>query len=277
MIPVFPPTRTDSFDRCNILDYFENEVRWVPKQASRKLIGGLAGRAFALGVSEIHKGALVAYAVDQAIKLFDADMRHFIAYGVSFDVSIEEIILASGIANSITKYALADPFKGWSIQHVEHRLPEQGRCVIDLGGLDTDGVLAVADVKYKQNLDARYKSNTVDEYLTSWQFMHYPWAYGEYMQKPCHRMYLCLVVNKPKFSVELIQHEIHPETAQIWLTSAKAKWARMADLNRQPEMSTRHKDTFGMCPFYKACFDYHLDEGLMQRDYVKVPRREIIV
>jgi hypothetical protein len=275
-LPIYPPTRTDTWDRCALLSYLENELHLVPKQADRKLVGGLAGRAFAIGTAAIHQGKTPKEAVDEATTLFHTDLTHYAKYGVSFESSIEEIVEASGIATTLPKYHAADPFKGWTIQHVEQRLPDHGRCIIDLGGLDTDGVQAVADVKYKQNLDARYEFSTIAEYQTSWQFLHYPWAYGEYVGQPCHRMYLCLVVYKPKFSVRLIPTEVHPETQQIWLASAKAKWRRMADPTAQLEMSSRHKDQFGLCSFYDACFTFHLDEGLLAQKYVVVPRRDRI-
>ena len=272
-LPIYPPTRTDTWDRCALLDYLENTLRYVPRQANRKLVGGLAGRAFAIGTAAIHGGSTAQEAVDQAISLFHADLTHYAKYGVSFETGIDEIVEASGIAVTLPKYHAASPFKGWAVQDIEKQLLEYGRCIIDIGGLDQDGVLSVADVKYKQNLDARYESSTIDEYLTSWQFLHYPWAYGGYKGQTCYRMYLCLVVYKPKFSVRLIPHEVHPETQQIWLTSARAKWGRMANPEAQLEMATRHKDMFGLCPFYKACFDYHLEESLMLHDYVVVPDR----
>lgn len=275
-LPIYPPTRTDTWDRCAILDYLENVLRLYPKQATKKLVGGLAGRAFALGTSVIHKGGLAKDAVDQAIALFDADLRHCAEYGVLFEGSIEEIVEASGIASTLPQYALTAPFSGWAIQDVEQRLPDHGRCIIDLGGLDQDGVLAVADVKYKQNLEARYEASTIEEYHTSWQFLHYPWAYGEYKGQPCYRMYLCLVIAKPKFKVKLVPWEVHPETQQIWLASARAKWHRMANPDTPLEMATRHRDGFGMCHYYDACFRYHLDESLMLHDYVHVPDRRKI-
>lgn len=273
-LPIYSPTRTDTWDRCALLSYLENNLRLVPKQASKKLVGGAAGTAFHLSASILHKGGTVEEAVKFGVAEFHAELAHYATHGVSFDATIEEIVAASGIAETLPKYALANPFKGWAIQDIEQQLPEHGRCIIDLGGLDQDRVLSVADVKYKQNLDARYESSTIDEYMTSWQFLHYPWAYGGYKGQPCYRMYLCLVVFKPKFSVKLIPHEVHPETQQIWLASAQAKWKRMSDPDAQLEMASRHRDSFGMCAFYRACFDYHLDENLMKMDYVVVPRRD---
>ena len=276
-LPIYPPTRTDTYDRCPLLDELSNKERWVPRQATKLLVGGLAGRAFALGTAGIHRGEPTDACVKTAIESFHSDLTHNATHGVLFEASIDEIVAASGVAETLPKYAAANPFKGWDIQDVERRLPDHGRCIIDIGGKDTDGVLSVADVKYKQNLDARYRSSTIEEYQISWQFLHYPWAYGEVKGEPCYRMYLCLVTYKPKFSVELIPHEVHPETQQMWLASAKAKWARMADPDAQLEMSTRHKDGFGMCHYYKACFTYHLDEGLMSQDYVIVPDRRPVV
>lgn len=272
-LPIYSPTRTDTWDRCNILGYLENDAHWVPKQADNKLVGGLAGRAFALGACVIHKGGLVADAVAQANALFHSDMTYYAGCGVAFDLSLDEIVENSGIHFTLPKYATEAPFKAWSALDIEYPLPQHGRSIIDVGGLDGDGILAVADVKYKRNLDARYESSTIAEYQTSWQFMHYPWAYGEHKGQPCYRMYLCLVVYKPKFSVRLIPHEVHPETQQIWLMSARAKWARMANPDLQMEMASRHRDSFGLCSFYRACFEYHLDEGLMAQSYVKVPDR----
>lgn len=271
-LPVFSPSRTDAFDRCPLLSYMESVERWVPRQASKKLVGGAAGQAFAVGTAVLHKGLLLEQAQNEALLAFKETLLHYVQHGVTFEASIDEIVQASGVAVSLVNYAKANPFKGWTIIDVEQELPQHGPCRIDVGGYDSDNILAVADVKYKQNLDARYEQNTIDEYLTSWQFLHYPWAYGEYKSEPCYRMYLCLVINKPRFSVRLIPNEVHPETQQIWLQSARAKWNRMSDKDAPLEMSTRHKDQFGLCSFYRACFDYHLDEGLMGVDYVKVPR-----
>jgi len=273
-LPIYSPTRTDTWDRCSILGHLENDLHLVPKQADNKLIGGLAGRAFALGASIIHKGGGVEDAVAQATQLFNDDMQHYATHGVQFKGSIEEILEASGIHSTLPKYALADPFRGWTELDVEYQLPNHGRSIIDVGGLDLDGVLSVADVKYKRNLDARYEASTIAEYQTSWQFLHYPWAYGEHKVAKCYRMYLCLVTYKPKFSVKLIAHEVHPDTQQIWLVSARAKWKRMADPDTQLEMASQHKSQFGLCSFYKACFDYHLDPDLWKQDYVVVPRRQ---
>ena len=272
-LPIYSPTSTDSYDRCSLMYYLEHDLHLVPRQASKKLVGGAAGTAFHLAASILHKGGTVEEAVRFGVAEFHAELSHYAAHGVAFESTIEEIVLASGIASTLPLYALAEPFKGWDILHIEQQLLKAGRCVIDLGGRDSDGVLAVADVKYKQNLDPRYAQSTIDEYMTSWQFLHYPWGYSEFMGEPCYRMYLCLVSFKPKFTVRLIPHEVHPDTQQIWLTSAKAKWARMADPTTQLEMASRHKDMFGLCSFYRLCFDYHLDEDLYKQDYVTVPRR----
>ena len=272
-LPIYSPTRTDSYDRCSLMSYLENDQHWVPRQASKKLVGGAAGTAFHLAASLLHKGGTVADAVALGVAEFHAELTHYATHGVTFASTIEEIVDASGIATVLPKYALNNPFQGWEVLHIEQQLPDAGRCIIDLGGRDSDGVLAVADVKYKQNLAPRYEQSTIDEYMTSWQFLHYPWGYGEYMKEPCYRMYLCLVVFKPKFSVRLIPNEVDAEIQQMWLVSARAKWKRMADPTTQLEIASRHKDSFGMCAFYRACFDYKLDEGLMAKDYVKVPRR----
>jgi hypothetical protein len=272
-LPIYSPTRTDTWDRCALLSYLENDMHYVPREASKKLVGGAAGTAFHLAASMLHKGSDVAQAVEFAVAEFHAELTHYATHGVAFAASIEEIVDASGIRITLPQYALAEPFKGWAIQDVEQKLTKGGGCIIDLGGLDLDGVLSVADVKYKQNLDPRYAQSTVDEYLTSWQFLHYPWAYGEHKGTTCYRMYLCLVTYKPKFSVKLICNEVQPETQQMWLMSARAKWGRMADHTAQLEIASRHKDSFGMCAFYPACFEYHLDEGLMAQKYTIVPRR----
>lgn len=272
-LPIYSPTRTDTWDRCAILSYFEHDLRLVAKQADKKLVGGLAGKAFHTGAAVIHKGGTASEAVEQATTQFRTDMQYYASHGVTFEGEVEQIIEASGIAITLPKYAIANPFLGWSQLDIEYSLPNHGNSIIDIGGLDLDNVLSVADVKYKQNLDPRYEYSTIAEYQTSWQFMHYPWAYGDHKGMTCHRMYLCLVVYKPKFSVRLICTEVHPETQQIWLESAKAKWKRMANPDTQLEMASRHKDMYGLCSFYRACFDYHLDLDLIKQDYVLVPDR----
>lgn len=275
-LPVFAPTRTDTWDRCQLMDEIANVERWIPRQATKMLVSGLAGRAFAVGTAMIHRGQSVDLAVLAAVNDFRMDLEHHAKHGVLFEADLDAIIDASGIAKALARYQTENPFKAWKVQDVEQRLEAYGRCVIDVGGLDSDGMLAVADVKYKQKLEARYEQATIDEYFTSWQFLHYPWAYGQYKGQPCYRMYLCLVVNSPRFYIKLIPNEVHPETQAIWLASAQSKWQRMASQTSEtvPEMATRHKDQFGLCQYYKACFDYHLDPDLMKQDYVQVPRRQ---
>lgn len=274
LIPVYSPTRTEQWDQCQLKSHIQHDLHWVPRQASKALVGALCGQAFAVGMAAFHKGVTVDMLTAQALDHLRRGIDHHVKHGVLFDGPAEAIVDGSGLSEVLGKYSKENPFSAWQILDVETTLEEYGRCRIDIGGVDSDGVLAVADAKYKRNLKPEYESSTIDEYFTSWQFMHYPWAYGAYKGTPCHRMYLCLVVWKPRFYIKLVPHEIHPDTQAIWLASARQKWGRMGRTDTVPEMSTRHRDQFGWCPYYRACFQYHLDESLFGNDYVKVPRME---
>ena len=274
-IPIFAPTRTESYDQCQLRDHLQNTLMLLPRQAGNALLGQLVGRAFAKGMSSFHTGTAVADCTEQALDLFERSLVHYSQHGVVFDKPVQEMVDDSGLDTVLEKYAAENPFARWRILDVERQLPDHGKCRIDIGGYDEDGLLAVGEAKYKRYLKADYESSTIAEYLCSWQFMHYPWAYGDYRQENCYRIYLCLVVWKPRFYVKLVPHEVHPETQQIWLESAKAKWARMAQRDHTvPEMSTRHRDQYGWCPYYKACFQYHLDENQFGSDYAVVPRMQ---
>jgi hypothetical protein len=214
----------------------------------------------------------VGHAVTQAQHHLMTHLTHHMTHGVDFGATAHEIVERAPFERGLKLYAEQFPFMGWTFLDVERQLPSRSR--IDLGGYDADGLLAVVDHKFKRQLEGRYLSSTIDEYLSSWQFLQYPWEYGQYKQSPCYRIYLCLIIVAPTPSVKLIPHEVHPETQAMWLASARQKWAdREAERqgHRPLTMATTHRNQYGWCPFYRACFDYHLDPGLMSTEYTHVP------
>ena len=284
---VYSPSRTKSWDFCSIKSQFENVDGYMPRVAGRNTISMWAGRAFAAATALIHTeypaehgtpesamAQLERQASALGINEFIAELKHYQAQGIEIHEGVLETISAE-LGRSIPKYIKEYPFTGWTIQDIELELPQHGRARIDVGGLDVHDILSVADIKYKRSLDARYFNSTVDDYRTDWQFLHYPWAYGEHRGETCSRMYLCLVVAAP-FSIRLLPFEVHPETQKAWLESAKVKWGDITDEKegRRPlTMATTHRDQYGPCVFRRACFDFHFDPILMERDYVRVTRR----
>lgn len=178
------------------------------------------------------------------------------------------------VAHAIKKYVEKDPVSAFSILDVELELTDWGRARIDLGVSDESGI-SVLDYKYKLRLDARYYDKEVNSYKNSWQQYHYSWAYGEYKGTPIQKYIICLVVTEPKFSVQLHEFPIHPETMLMWKQSAELYWRDMMWEDEgmiKPRMAITHEDKWGPCEYQRACFEHRFDLLNMQSsgDYVIV-------
>jgi hypothetical protein len=264
---------------------------WTPKEADNGTVGKITGAAFAEAAQVIHSGATDYLA--RGLRLFDRLIEHHVQYGVSFNTDLAKV--RKELASSFDKYAEANPFKQWQVKAVELPLKDYGNCRLDVLGVDPEGYWAIADNKYKRTLDLeKYLTKTVNDYRDSWQFQHYPWAYNDWVIKnqpsfgvhgtgiieepqvleQVTRMYLVLVIAAP-FKVLTYPFFTNPKLQIRWLRSAQQKWADITAIEsgeREPTMSTTHRDGYGYCSMKKACLEMDLDPDLMQFDYVKVPR-----
>jgi hypothetical protein len=60
------------------------------------------------------------------------------------------------------------------------------------------------------------------------------------------------------------------------LHSANVYWFDMDEIDHdefRPAMAANHRNQYGLCEYYWACLEAHLDEEQMSHKYVKVERR----
>lgn len=283
---IFAPSLTTLWKKCPLQAHLERVEQLEPRQ-NRNLLARLTGTAVAEGTAVLHNAwakagsgaALAPYVVAQAkersTKYLSLAATHYQVCGVAIEPSSVDGKLLE-VQRVIERYAKATPLAGFTILAVEKELTEYGRCRIDLGLATKDGDLAIADVKYKANLDDKYRQVTINEYLRSWQFDHYAWAYSKTLGKPVPLKYLILITMRPAFSINLYPMEIDPEWMQVWEQSAKQAWTDMEEERKGLRViaaAAVHRDNFGPCPMEKVCFDYKLDVELARaHDYVAVPQ-----
>ena len=253
---------------------------WMLKEADNGTVGRIVGAAFAEGTYRIHAG--LSSGVDEAQKLFDRQVEHYIRYGVTFTQDMQHT--RDTLGKSLVKYLVQSPFDKWQIKGAEVQLKDYGNCRLDVLGIDPEGYWAIADIKYKRQLKLDYLNKTINEYRDSWQFQHYPWAYNDYVSKvhagngctwePAVRMYLVLVIAEP-FRILSYPFFTKDKLQVRWLRSAQQKWLDLYAIEtgqKEPTMSAVHRDMYGDCLLKRACLEMDLDPQLMQHEYVKVPR-----
>jgi hypothetical protein len=279
---VYSPSKTEAYDFCSLKGKLMYRDKWELKEANNGTMGRIAGGAFAKGTERIHGGH--SDGVSIGLSYFDQSILHYIKHGVSFSMDVAKA--RSVLEKAMTKYVEHNPFKTWQLKRTELELADYGRCRLDVLGIDPEGYWSIADLKYKRTLNSEYLDKTVNEYQSSWQFLHYPWAYNEYTlmankgitdYQPATRIWLVLVIAEP-FKVLTYPFFVNDQLQARWIQSAQQKWADIAAIesgDRQPIMAATHRDAYGECPMKSACFEMNLDENLMSFKYTKVPRMEV--
>lgn len=220
-------------------------------------------------------------ACDAAIAAFDQELLAFQDAGGIVDMNQWQH-LPPLIDRAIKYYSLHDPLPvTWLVKGVEQPFPDHGNCRPDVI-IENDWGLAPVDYKMKESLYVRNgetkeaaRFRTLLEWKDSWQMLHYVWALRESGHK-CDRYYICLGELAPKPTYTLQAFEVSDETLTMWERSASRYWKDMSEIDSgddYPAMAANHRNQYGLCEYYKACFEHRLDENLMAFDYVKVERR----
>lgn len=265
---------------------------WRPRRIGKRELAAVLGTAFAAGAAVFHNRRMAAQphilastelteiAEDSAAAaVLEASRRLLGLQEQGFVVNDWDAPIAQAlplrVSKGVTRYVLSNPLPAaWTIRAVEYTLADYGNARLDLAIEDADGP-AIADVKVKLQLDAKYRAKELSRYQDDHQQLHYAWAWGQENVLPVHRYYIILVVLEPKFSAELLPYQIHPETMQAWQQSQLVTWHDMAleDAGeREPYMIAKHWDEYGECEYRKMCFEHHWDEQLATHDYVQTKR-----
>ena len=262
---------------------------WRPRRIGKRELAAVLGTGFAEGVAIYHRARhavqprslspteLIEIAeASAACAQTSASRRLVELQQAGFVVNDWDAATAQALPlrvhKGVMRYVSANPLpESWTVTAIEQTMGDYGNARLDLALEDSDGP-AIADVKVKLQLDSKYRAKELRRYQDDHQQMHYAWAWGRMLQRAVTRYYIVLVVLEPKFSVELLPYQIHPETLMAWEGSQRVVWADMAAEDagtREPYMVAKHWDEYGECEYRAACFDYHWDESLMGQEYVQ--------
>lgn len=283
---IYSPSLTETWKFCPLKAYLSRVEQLEPRR-SRNLIARLGGSAVAEALAVIHAEwkrtstseatppYILQAAKERGTKYVTLASTHYQVCGCEVDPSnIASKVIE--VQRAIERYAALLPLKGYTILDIERELPEYGKCRIDLGVITPSQDNAVIDCKYKANLDSKYKAKTIQEYLRSWQFNHYAYAYAKALGQPVPQKYLLLITMRPVFSIELHHEEVDPEWMKIWEQSALQTWKDIDEERQGLRMlntSAVHRDQYGPCEMDRICFDYKLNVDLaVQKDYAHVPQ-----
>lgn len=287
-IKPYSPTQTQAWLRCPILRELSRdwESRWVGKRE----LAALLGRGFAAGVAiynlaRWNKTTLQA-SKEEAVETGRAYVtsqltRYAENYVINdFDVPLRDSVIPR-LTRILTDYPAIDLIpETWTVVGVEQTLPSRAR--IDVA-MDADGRLVIIDYKTKGSLSEYYRNIAIEEWRNSWQMYHYVWEYGlgtpgnwpGVTGRTITDYYIVLVTCEPRPKCELLPFTVHPESLARWEASAWRVWEQMAKEDAGealPWMAAVHRDQYGPCEYYKACFELFYNESLMEKDYVRKVR-----
>jgi hypothetical protein len=161
-----------------------------------------------------------------------------------------------------------------AVTGVEQPIPAYS-CRPDLVGLNALGFPCVGDVKYKASLEARYETNTIEEFHWDPQFLQYNHARRQDadVESDVPVSSILILVVGSAFKIKQVEWLYTPEQLQLWYESALDMTDAVngiKDGSVLPRAATTHKDNFGWCPMKAACLDMNLDSALMLQKYVQL-------
>lgn len=277
--PRYSPSQTARYLECPTKRALTAEG-WASRTAGKRELGGVLGTAFAAGMAAWRGGVpnVKEWVGEWTETTARDELASLAADGLligAYDQAQADAIPARA-ARAVEFYTKNDPIPPeWRIVAVE-QICDESNARPDLV-LDDGRGPAPLDFKVKLQVWGRTSDdrerNRAEwhrglEYW--WQMHHYADALG------ADHYYICHVEVEPKPRVDLIPHEIHPETARRWRESAAVTWARMAAEDRDEvptPFAAVHTTRYGDCEYLRACLEHHLDVEKMARDYVRRPRR----
>ncbi len=272
---VYSPSQTTSWLRCPLKRALEQQG-WRQNHISKRDIGAILGQAFGAGVEHHYKRECGIVSPSQlAMAATQSGINNLIRLGCSWlpGDDTQATTLPALAAKAVDKYIAHDPLPPtWTILDIQRTLPDHGNCRIDLGVRSHTGQLGVLDFKFKRNLKAEYRTRELEDYRESWQFKHYAWAYGEAMGEPVQFYGVILTCLEPRFEVIFDPVPVDPEMLTRWLTGARRVWAQMEKEDAgeaEPWEAASHRDQYGRCEFFNACFLHRLHPHLMETEYVR--------
>ena len=297
---IYSPSQTTAFMACPTDRELSSIEKYVPIRLTRKEVGGIAGTAFAVGAEQYHKwlketehtipgeGVTKEWVMSAGTAAIE-ELNDYLEAGceLSGDLADFQHSLPGLVMRGVRRYIDKAPIpKLWNLLFVEETIKEAGYCRPDLI-FDLNGALGMADAKFKLRLDSRYKAQTIQEYLTSWQFYHYAWAAKLVQKRKCETMSLILVTLEP-FEVKIETIPVEEEKMKLWEQSAEMVWMIMNAVDGNTEPLLDHLNhvgaiypwhtfkffgRFGKESMSDAVLEYNLDPNVMRQGYVIVDRK----
>jgi hypothetical protein len=212
--------------------------------------------------------------VAEGIALFDRQFTYCIEKGISFAPDVDAISRAE-LRRVIPLYARHTPVRQWQQVTAVEKPNRTFSCRPDLEGVNSLGFHCVGDIKYKTSLEARYESNTIEEFHWDPQFLQYNYArkHDEGVPADVPVYSILLLVVGSGFKIKQLEWLYTPEQLQLWYESALDLTQAVEGIRAGtvlPRASTTHKDNFGWCAMKRACLEYNLDPELMKQHYVQL-------
>ncbi len=281
---IYSPSQTIDYLWCPVYRHLRQEG-WAKKEIGNRETAAILGSAFAAGMASYNvaygqcsKNKLIEGALDKSAKELERRYNELGKFGLlSTEVSRVEVLetLTKRLQKALTKSIDNDPIPPqWERRHVEFEIPDSGRSTIDLG-LWTGQEAVVLDYKHKARLEAKYVGREVAKWRRSWQLLHYSFFYGKFMGIQPTRYIILLTILEPSFQIlplDMTTVWLTDEMLSQWHSFAQQVWADMEAEEKGERVIRGRTDCYnqyGPCEYERACWSFHYDESLMEKEYVK--------
>jgi len=285
---IYSPSQTNEFAFCPQARQFYVEG-WQNRIAGKPEIAAWMGVAMGAGLEAYYQGRTKALWVLASAELVGAtSWAQQVATFREAGGVVEDSDIASVpglLAKALAKYPKIDPIPpDWEVLATEYTLEHAGKARIDLL-VETSAGVAVVDFKWKKDLYVKAgetkdqaRGRTLLEYENYWNMLHYMWglrADSTWSRVKLDPAYYIILGELSPPHVTMQRFEVDPRVLEQWEHTAKLLWMEMVGYEDEtlPRGNTTHRNQYGLCKFYNACFTHFLDRERMKTQYVQIERR----
>lgn len=279
---IYSPTQTDVFSFCPQARQFYKEG-WAPRIADKPMIASWMGVAMGAGLEGYYTDKASPY-VEKGLKAWEGSVETFRKAGGTIEES-DLLGIPELLTRALTKYPKMDPIPPtWTVLGVEQAFPEYGNARMDLTVRLESGKISAVDFKWKKALYvksgegiAQARGRTLMEYENYWNMLHYVWTLKKvYGVGAANEYYIILGELSPGAHVTMQKFMVDPRVLATWEYDAHALWSEMQAADHvgtlEPRGNTTHRNQYGLCKYYDACFTHFLDRESMRLKYVQIER-----
>ena len=292
------PSQTVLFHKCASKWYLHYYMKVRPVAIYRNTVAATMGKAFQAAFNVIYVAKdcpTAAQLIDSTLYYYDNELerlqneegRHLVAEKEAFEYR-------GRLAKLVNRLHLQPPVpEHYIIEGVEQKPQVNDNSFMDLWGRFPSGQPFFWDNKVKINCAKKDIPRHIEEYMYSWQMLHYAWSLGQRLEEPVVNYYICLAIGAPTINIHVEELAVDPERLEMWEASATRAWQKIhetrltldtyldykghlpvgGELASIVPQSPEHWDRWGKCEMFDPCMIYKGNLTGLEHKYIQLTKK----